>query len=48
MTRQFGFRKQRSKIDAMSKYTTKFLDGLRRKEKTTVIFFDTERRHDER
>ena len=37
--RQFGFRKQRSKIDAISKITTKILDGFRRKEKTAAIFF---------
>ena len=31
--RQFGFRKQRSTIDAISKITTKILDGFRRKVK---------------
>ena len=36
----FGFRKQRSKIDAISKMTTKVFDGFRRKEKTAAIFFD--------
>ena len=37
--RQFGFRKQRSTINAISKITTKILDGFRRKEKTAMIFF---------
>ena len=37
--KQFGFRKQRSTIDTISKITTKSLDGFRRKEKTAVIFF---------
>ena len=52
--RQFGCRKQRSTIDAVSKITTKVLDGFRSKEKIATIFFDinkklmskpTERRH---
>ena len=38
--RQFGFRKQRNTIDAISKITTKILDEFSRKEKTTAIFFD--------
>ena len=38
--RQFDFRKQRSKIDAISKITTKILDVFRRKEKTVAIFFN--------
>ena len=37
--RQFGFRKQRSTIDAISK----ILDGNRRKKKTAAIFFDIEK-----
>ena len=45
--RQFGFRKQRSTIDAISKITTKILDGFRRrKEKTAVIFFDIKKTYD--
>ena len=40
MDRQFGFRKQRTTLDAISKITTKILDGFRRKEKTAAIFFD--------
>ena len=39
--RKFGFRKQRSTIDAMLK--KKILDWFRRKEKTTAIFFYTEK-----
>ena len=35
---QFGFRKQRSTIDAISK----ILHEFRRKEKTAAIFFDIE------
>ena len=42
----FGFRKQRSKIDAISKMTTKVFDGFRRKEKTAAIFFDFEKVYD--
>ena len=38
--RQFGFRKQRSTIYAISKLTSEVLDKFRRKEKTTAIFFD--------
>ena len=41
--RQFGFSKQRSTIDAIPKITTKIIDGFRRKEKTTAIFFDIEK-----
>ena len=37
--RQFGFRKQRSTIDARSKT----FDGFRREEKTAAIFFDIEK-----
>ena len=44
--RQFGFRKQRSRIDATSKITTKILDGFRRKQKTATIFFDIEKVYD--
>ena len=32
--------KKRSTIDAMSKVTTKILDGFRRKKKTSTIFFN--------
>ena len=39
----FGFGKQRSTIDAISKVTTRILDGFRRKEKTAAIFFDIEK-----
>ena len=42
-TRQFGFRKQRNTMDAISKITTKILEGFRRKEKTAAIFFDIEK-----
>ena len=38
--------KQRSIIDAISKLTTKVLDGFRRKEKTAAIFFDIEKAYD--
>ena len=44
--RQFGFRKQRSTKDAISKITTKILDGFRRKEKTATIFFNIENTYD--
>ena len=43
--RQFGFRKQRSTIDVISKIT-KILDGFRRKKKTAVIFFNIEKAYD--
>ena len=43
---QFGFRKQRSTIIAISKMTTKILDRFRRKEKTAAIFFDIEKGYD--
>ena len=43
---EFSFRKQRSKIDKMSKVTTKILHGFRRKEKTAAIFFDFEKVYD--
>ena len=43
--RQFGFRKQRCTIGAISKLT-KIFDGFRRKEKTTVILFDIEKAYD--
>ena len=45
-TRQFGFWKQRNTIDAISKITTKILEGFRRKEKTAAIFFDIEKAYD--
>ena len=41
--RQFGFRKQTSMIDAISKIKTKILEGFRRKEKTAAIFFNIEK-----
>ena len=41
--RQVGFKKQRSKADAMSKKTTKIIDGFRKKKKTAVIFFYIEK-----
>ena len=41
--RQFGFRKQRSTIDAISKITTKILNGFRIKQRTSAIFFDIEK-----
>ena len=41
--RQFGFRKQRSTIDTISKTTTKILNDFRRKEKTAAIFFNIEK-----
>ena len=40
---QFGFRKQRSTIDAISKITTKILNEFRIKERTSAIFFDIEK-----
>ena len=45
-TKQFGFRKQRNTIDAISKIITKILEGFRRKEKTATIFFDIEKAYD--
>ena len=44
--RQFGFRKQRSTIDAISKITTKFLSKFKRKDITKAIFFDIEKAYD--
>ena len=44
--RQFGFSKQRSTIDAISKITTKLFNGFRKKEKTAAIFFDMEKAYD--
>ena len=44
--RVFGFRKQRSTIDAISKITIKILYRFRRKEKTAAIFFDIEKAYD--
>ena len=41
--RQFGFRKQRSTIDSISKIKTKILNGFMRKKKTATIFFDIEK-----
>ena len=43
--RQFGFRKKRSTINALSKIK-KILDRFRRKEKTAAIFFDIEKTYD--
>ena len=40
---EFGFRKQRSTIDAISKIKTKILNGFRGKEETAEIFFDIEK-----
>ena len=40
--REFGFRKKRSTIDAISK----ILDGFRKKEKIAAIFFDIEKAYD--
>ena len=40
--KQFGFRKQRSTIDAISK-VTKIIDRFKRKEKAEAIFFDIEK-----
>ena len=44
--RQFGFRKQRITIDAISKLTTKILDGFRRKEKTIAIILNIKKAYD--
>ena len=44
--REFGFRKQRSTIDATSKITTKILYGFRKKKKTAVIFFNIKKAYD--
>ena len=44
--RQFGFRKQRSTIDAISKITTKIINGFRDKQGTSAIFFDIEKAYD--
>ena len=44
--RWFGFRKQMSIIDILSKITTKILDRFRRKEKTAAIFFDIKKTYD--
>ena len=45
-TRQFGFRKQRNTIDAISKITIKILEGFRKKEKTAAIIFDIEKTYE--
>ena len=37
---------QRCTIDAISKITTKIIDGFRRKKKTEAIFFDIEKMYD--
>ena len=42
----FCFRKQRSRINAISKITTKILGGFRRKEKREAIFFNIEKAYD--
>ena len=44
--RQFGFKKQRSTIDAVSKLTAKILHGFRRKKKTATIFFGIKKTYD--
>ena len=44
--RQFGFRKQRSTIDVISKITIKIFYGFKRKEKTATIFFDIGKAYD--
>ena len=44
--RQFGFRKQRSTIDAISKIKTKIINGFRIKQRTSAIFFDIEKAYD--
>ena len=44
--RQFSFRKQRSTIHAISKITTKVLDGFKRKEKTAATFFNIEKAYE--
>ena len=44
--KQFGFKKQRSKTYAISKLTAKILNGFRKKEKATAIFFDIEKTYD--
>ena len=44
--RQFGFRKQRSKIDIISKITSKIINGSRRKEKIAAIFFNIKKVYD--
>ena len=38
--------RKRSTIDAISKITTKILNGFRRKEETATIFFDIEKAYD--
>ena len=40
---QFGLKKQRSTIYAISKITRKILDGFKRKQKTKAFFFDIEK-----
>ena len=45
-TSQFGFRKQRNTMAAISKIITKILEGFKRKEKTAAIFFDIEKAYD--
>ena len=44
--RQFGFRKQRCTIDAISKITTKIINGFKAKQRTSAIFFDIEKAYD--
>ena len=44
--RQFCFKKQKSTIDAISKITTKILNGFKRKEKIAAIIFDIEKAYD--
>ena len=44
--RKFGFRKQFSIIDAISKLTSKILDGFKRKEKTAAISCSIEKAYD--
>ena len=45
--RQFGFRKLKSRIDAISKLTTNVFDKIRREDKTAAIFFDIRKAYDE-
>ena len=44
--RQFSFRKQRSTVNAISKLTTKILDGFRRKGEKVVLIFDIKKAYD--
>ena len=44
--RQFGFIKQRSTIDTISKITIIIINGFRIKQRTSAIFFDIEKAYD--